>query len=196
MFARFIAAMTFFVVSSSPIHGQSATIPPFRDYSFAWLVGGSLELGGDRFADFVFTDGDTQTMRAGQGVTAFGGLVVYPTAVPQLGLQGTIGFKYVTTAADNANITLTRVPVDARATWSFTPDVSLGAGLTYHRAIKFRGDGFLQDVAFDPSFGASLRVGWRWIAATYTSMTYVDDLGFEYDATAFGIALSAELGKR
>lgn len=196
MFRRLLSAVALLALFTAPVQAQSPANGPFRDYTFAWVLGAAFEYGGDRFADFVFTNGDTQTMRAGQGGTAFAGVAFHPAAAPRLGIEGTVGVKYVTTAADNANITLTRFPLDARATWSLTPDVFVGAGVTYHTGTKFRGDGFVQDVAFDPALGTSVRLGWRWIAATYTAMTYTDEFGFEYDAGSFGIALSAEVGKR
>lgn len=110
MFTRLLPALALLIAAASSLQGQTSSSDPIRDYSFAWVLGGGLELGGDRVADFVFTDGSTQTMRAGQGGTGYAGVAFYPAGAPRLGLQGTVGFKYVTTAADNANITLTGFP--------------------------------------------------------------------------------------
>lgn len=87
--------------------------PKYRPVRF--LVGGALEFGGDEVAKVFFTNGETQAVRAGQGGSiSIGAQVQFPKASKFL-LRGSIGYKYVTTQADNVHIRLTRVPMQLTA---------------------------------------------------------------------------------
>ena len=80
--------------------------PPLR-----LLIVTALELGGDKIAEVYFNNGEKQGVRAGQGISVgVGGQLQIPGAEKFL-LRSTVGFKYVTTAADNVHIRLTRVPI-------------------------------------------------------------------------------------
>jgi hypothetical protein len=172
-----------------PVAG-SARQAPRTGVSLAFLLEGAIEMGGDRFGETVFTDGSTQTMRTGQGGTGAIGLEVRPSATSPFSVRTTAGLKFVTTAADNADISLTRIPLEAIASWNVTSDVRLGAGVAHHRRIRFDGDDFGADVAFDPATGYTLEIGWRWLALTWTGMDYTDEFDNTYDASSIGMSLS------
>ncbi len=169
------------------VPAASAQAPTPHSGPVFGLVGElAVEYGGDRFAEFRYTDGRTQTMRAGQGGTAALGVTVRPGVASRLGARATVGVKFVTTAADNATILLTRIPVELVGTVQITDDVWAGAGYVYHGRIRYSGDGFGPDVAFDPAHGATVEAGWRWLGLTYTKIAYTDAFGFEYDASSVG----------
>ena len=119
-----------------------------------------------------------------------------PSYASPLGLRATVGFKYQTTAADNAHITFTRVPIELVASYDLPNDLWIGAGLVHHTAVKFRGDGIGPDVEFDDATGGTAEAGWRWVALTYTALQYKDEAGGEYNAGVFGLSFIATLPSR
>lgn len=157
------------------------------------LVDLALEMGGDRVAETFFEDGGSQTMRAGQGGTASVGLEVRPRQDSPLGVRATVGFKYVTTAATNVDIKMTRIPIEVVGTYRFPNHAFVGAGYVRHTNIKFDGGGLAEDVDFDDAQGATVEAGWKWVALTYTMLTYKDEFGNEYDAGAPGISLRGSI---
>jgi hypothetical protein len=97
-----------------------------------FLIEGGIDYGGDEILQVFFTNGEDQTMRAGQGgFIAVGGQLEIAN-VKQLMLRATIGLKYNTTAAENANIRLTRLPVTLTPFWKINNDFRMGVGLTTH----------------------------------------------------------------
>lgn len=166
-----------------------------KPHVFGWVLEGALEFGGDELFTIIFTDGSEQTIHAGQGGTIAFGAEWRPPTMPQLGLRGTLGYKFTTTAAEDANITFTRVPIEVVASYYLPRDWRVGAGLAYHTAIAFNGDGFLDDENFDPAAGATLELGWKVFSLSYTALKY-EAPGGSVDASAFGLAASWVFGKR
>jgi hypothetical protein len=179
------------VCALTPAAASAQQTPVARKgVALSFVLEGVVEMGGDRFGETVFEDGSRQTMRAGQGGTGAIGLELRPSVTSPLSLRTTAGFKFVTTAADNADITLTRVPLEALASWNFNPDWRVGAGVSHHARIRFSGDDFADDVAFDPATGFTLELGWRWLSLTWTRIDYTDEFGNAYDASSIGVSLS------
>src|SRR6185295_5892565 len=151
-----------------------------------FLLQTDLEFGGDTVATVGFEDGDTQNVHAGQGISlGFGGYVRPSEKVP-IEIAAIVGYKYVTTAADNADINLSRTVLKLNATYWLNDDWFVTAGLTHHIGPELDGDGFFEDLSFDDATGVSAEVGWRWIALRYTKIDYSLP-GFEdTDASSVG----------
>lgn len=162
-----------------------------------FLVGGSLEFGGDEVAEVYFTNGNTQSVRAGQGGSiAVGGQLQIPS-VEKLLIRATIGYKYVTTEADNVHIRLTRVPLHLTAHWMVAKKWHVGAGLASHQGIQFKADGIGEDIKFKSSSGPRFELGYGGIGITYTAMNYKDPRNNSYSANAIGLSFLAILpGKK
>lgn len=161
-----------------------------------FLIKGAFEFGGDRVAEVYFTNGEKQSVRAGQGVSvAIGGEFQMP-GVEKLLFHATVGYKYVTTQADNVHIRLTRVPIQVTANWMAARKLRFGAGLVMHQAIRFKADGIGQDIAFDGAKGPTFEVAYRGIGLTYTPMTYKDQDERTYSANAIGISFTHAISKR
>ena len=157
---------------------------------------GAFEFGGDDVAEVYFTNGGKQSVKAGQGVSfAVGGEFQMP-GVEKLLLHATVGYKYVTTKADNAHIRLTRVPILVTANWMATQKLRLGAGLAAHRGIRFKADGVGEDMTFHGDTGPTFEVAYSGIGLTYTAMTYKDQEKHTYSANAVGVSLTLALPKR
>jgi hypothetical protein len=160
------------------------------------LIKGAMEFGGDKVAEVYFTNGETQSVRAGQGVSiAVGGEFQIPS-VEKLLFHTTVGYKYVTTQADNAHIRLTRVPIHVTANWLLTKKLRLGAGMATHQAIRFKADGLGEDIRFAGATGPTFEVAYSGIGLTYTAMTYKDQDKHSYSANAIGLAFTITIPKR
>lgn len=161
-----------------------------------FLFGAAIEFGGDEVAEVYFTNGDTQSVNAGQGVSLFvGGQYQFPQ-VESLLVRATVGYKYVTTQADNAHIRLTRVPLIFTANWLIAEKVRMGAGIAMHQGINFKADGVGDDITFSNARGPIFEIAYRGIGISYTAMTYTDQADIAYSANAFGITISGVLPKR
>jgi hypothetical protein len=155
-----------------------------------FLITGALEFGGDEVAEVYFTNGNTQSVKAGQGGSLGVGAQLQLPAIEQLLLRATVGFKYVTTEADNAHIRLTRVPIVLTGNFMASKRIRLGAGLAMHRSIRFKADGIGPDITFKPASGPTFEVAYRGIGLTYTSMKYKDQSNLSYSANSFGVSFS------
>jgi hypothetical protein len=161
-----------------------------------FLIEGGVEYGGDELLKIFFTNGGNQTMRAGQGgYVAAGGQLQF-SAIKNFMLRGTIGFKYNTTAAENANIRLTRIPITLMPNLLLKNNFRVGLGITTHQGVNFKGDGFAQDMKFTSSLAPRFEVGYKWVSLTYTSMKYKAETGKELSASSFGISFSHAFSKK
>lgn len=161
-----------------------------------FLFGGAFEFGGDEVAKVYFTNGQDQSVRAGQGVSIALGAEYQFKNVEQLLLRATIGYKYVTTQADNAHIRLTRVPMHFTANWMATEKLRFGAGIVTHRAINFNADGIGDNISLKPATGTIFEVAYSGIGLSYTAMKYKDQANFSYSANAIGITITGVLPRR
>jgi hypothetical protein len=148
-----------------------------------------FEFGGDDFLEVYFTNGGSQKLRAGQGGTLAVGGILRPSAASPLSLRGTVGFKFVTTAADNANIMFTRIPVELVGSYSFPNAVRVGAGVVHHANNKFNGDGFVDDATFSPATGFTAELGYKAFAVTYTALNYKVKGGDPFNGGSIGAQL-------
>lgn len=155
-----------------------------------FLLSGAFEFGGEEVAKVYFTNGESQFVRAGQGVAIGAGLQVGLGESEKFLLRGTVGFKYVTTAADNAHIRLTRVPIHLTGSIMATNKLRIGAGLAMHNGIKFKADGIGTDFSIKNTSGPIFEIAYRGIGISYTVMKYTDNAGETYSANAFGIIFS------
>jgi hypothetical protein len=155
-----------------------------------FLIGGALELGGDEVAKIYFTNGETQSVKAGQGGSLGIGLQVALTKSEKLFLRGSLGIKYVTTQAENAHIRLTRIPINLTANLMASETIRLSAGLSMHQAIKFKADGIGSDFRLNNASGPIFEIAYKVVGLSYTAMTYKDQDNVSYSANAIGITFS------
>lgn len=157
------------------------------------LLEGGIEFGGDEILEVIFTNGGEQTIQAGQGgFIAVGGQFQFPKVKPLM-IRTSIGIKYVTTAADNANIRLTRWPIYVSGYWLVTDDIRVGVGAITQQAVRFKGDGFVPDLDLSSNIGPRFELGYKWIALTYSALNYLTEADESVNASSIGIALSFAL---
>lgn len=159
-----------------------------------FLVQTDLEFGGDTVATVAFQNGDTQNVHAGQGISLGIGGYVRPSDRVPIEIAAVVGYKYVTTAASNANIDLSRTVLKLNATYWFDKGWFVTAGLTEHLSPELNGDNYFEDVRFEDATGVSAEFGWRWVALRYTNIKYKLP-GFEdTDASSFGLSFTYRFG--
>ena len=159
------------------------------------LIGAALELGGESVAEVLFTNGDTQKMPAGQGGTFFVGAQLSFAGMPNFRIRGSAGIKYLTTAADNAHIRLTRFPLILALNYRLVKDFTLAAGVSSHRSINLKTDGIGQDVKFDPASGVFVELAYKGIGLSYVPMSYTAPDGKNYKATSVGLTFTGVFPK-
>lgn len=160
-----------------------------------FLAGMALEFGGESVGEVLFTTGGSQSMYAGQGINLYSGGEVAFGEKEILRLRGSLGYKYLTTAADNVNIRLRRIPVQLTANIMVTPKIRIGAGVVSHRGIRLKWDGLAPDVDFQVANGLMAEVAYRGIGVSFTPMQYTDQDGKSYNASAFGITFSGVIAR-
>ncbi len=152
-----------------------------------FLIAGALDFGGDDVGYVYFTDGTTQSINSGQGVAiSIGGELDF-LKTKGLFLRGTIGYKYVTTKAENAHIRLTRIPLELTANYNIVKRFWAGLGLTSHTGIKLNFDGLAQNEKFTSSLGTILKIGYGGLGISYTIMKYEGSYNDVYNANSFGL---------
>jgi opacity protein-like surface antigen len=133
-------------------HAQSPNGPAVRP-----LLGIGFTFGGDKLFTADFTDGSSDTVRAGGLVMLYGGVEF--RATDALAVQATVGYHADSTrAASNGSIRFGRYPVDVLALYSVTDKVRLGGGVEFVNSPKLSGSGVVGDfnVRFNNTTGVVL----------------------------------------
>ena len=136
---------------TSPV---AATERPDGRAHFGPVLEASAEFGGDNIAEVFYTNGTTQNIKAGQGVTLGAG-AHYQPAASLFDFTATVGYKFVRTAASNANLGIDRVVVKLTGSYTLPNNFWLAAGPVWHVGTKFKGDGYLPDVDDGPQLEPS-----------------------------------------
>lgn len=157
------------------------------------------DFGGDDVATVYFEDDDSQDLTAGQGVTVSVGGYFRPIADSSFEIDASIGYKYATTQAENADINVSRTVMQLGAYYRWPNGFYLGGGLVEHFGAQLNGDGFFEDVKFDDATGFNVEIGWRWISVHYTDISYSNDLldffDQEVDASHVGLRFTWRFGQ-
>lgn len=155
----------------------------------ALLYEAGLEYGGDELLTLQFTNGEEQVMLAGQGGYASIGGEFRLANVDYLALRATVGIKYNTTAADNANIAFTRIPVNLVPHFYFDEMIHVGVGITAHQRVRLNGDGFTPDVDFAGSISPRFEIGYGGCALTFSIQDYTSQAEV-LSGSSFGISFT------
>jgi hypothetical protein len=151
-----------------------------------WVFKLGAEFGGDEVAKVYFSDGSTQSINAGQGLSlGVGGH--YSPAGTKWDFNGTVGFKYTSTKGRDASINMNRTELEFRADRFLEEGWWIGAGPVIHTGTRFSAGGFAPNVDFDSATGLTAKVGWKWVALSYTGIKYKSEFGQSVDASNFGI---------
>jgi hypothetical protein len=161
-----------------------------------FLLQADIDYGGDDVATVYFEDDSSQDLKAGQGLAVSLGGWFRPIESSPFELQASVGYKFSTTAASNADIGMQRMLLQLEGLYRWPNGFYAGAGLMQHMSPKLDGDGFFPDVDFDDATGFNVEVGWKWISLHYTDISYSSP-GFEdVDGSHFGVRLTWRVGAK
>ena len=161
------------------------------------LISGTLEFGGDEITKVLFTNGEDRSVNAGQGGTISVGTQIEFPNVEKFLLRASIGYKYLTTQADNVHIRLTRVPVQFTANFMATEKLRFSAGLVTHAGIKFNSGGLGGNMTYKSNVGPVFEIAYYGVGISFTALQYKDQNNKSYSANAFGITFSGVIpGKK
>lgn len=177
----------------------------------AFRLGLGLAGGGDDLIEATYTNGNTDTLSAGSGVSFTLGASLTPLWIADaigFGLGGSFGYKVDSIDASNGSIELSRVPIDVwmQSLVRVSPRwfISLAWGPHKDLDIGLSGSGLASDLraTFDCSWGWMAEIGvLNWssqyvgggVAFRYTKVQYLYD-GVGLNAESFGLELSLHLG--
>ena len=122
------------------------------------IVGIGLDFGGDVLKSGLYTNGSTWEVKANQGLTFNGGMVMV-NGVHET--QATIGYKFGGPQAKNGSVTWDTIPVELIQFYR-TGIVRAGLGFVYQINPKLVVDipGTSQTINYDNSLGLVAQVGW------------------------------------
>ena len=105
--------------------------------------------GGDELVVAERTNGDSDTIKAGRGVTAYAGVDYQIT--PVFSMLASIGYQSDRKSADNGTLKFTRVPVELLAFFHPSANWRVGGGLRYVSNATLSGSGVVNigDIEFD-----------------------------------------------
>jgi hypothetical protein len=144
------------------------------------------EFGGDNVAQVTYTNGSTQNIKAGQGLTLALGLHFRPPGLP-LDFAGTVGYKFVTTADTNSSLGIDRVVIKLTGTLQLPLSFYVDAGPVWHTDTKVHGGGYFDDIHFNDAAGVTVGAGWRWVGVSYTHITYTSAQTTSVDGSSVGL---------
>jgi hypothetical protein len=156
------------------------------------------DFGGDKVATVFFEDDSDQSITAGQGLAISAGGYFRPVAHSRFEVEASVGYKYATSKASNADVHVSRTLLQLEGLYRWPNGFFMGAGLMQHINPTIHGDGFFDDVEFDDASGLNLELGWRWISLHYVAMSYStrsDLFDGTVDASHVGIRFTYRFGQ-
>jgi hypothetical protein len=163
---------------------------------FAFKAG--YDTGGDTLVTAVFFGGETEKIKANQGLF-FGGGVSIVNDAKDVETEITLNYKIDDITASNGDVTWSRWPLDALVFYRM-PSVRFGGGATYHLNPDLSGSGVVSglNVQFKDALGFLLQVDWRIteklnLGVRYTALDYDVEGGGSVKSNGLGIVFSGSL---
>ncbi len=140
-----VLGLVLMVIAAVPVASLAADVRPVVRIGF--------DFGGDKLAGATFTNGSTDTIKAGELIYLGAGLSVI-TDSKDIEVEATLSYKNDSINASNGKIDWTRFPLDALVFYRM-PKFRMGGGLTYHLSPKLSGSGVASNINgnFDDSLG-------------------------------------------
>lgn len=162
---------------------------------FRPLLKAGFDFGGDTMVTVVFTDGETESVKANEGFYLGGGLAIID-ADRRMEYQLTLAYKFALIDATNGDVEWTRFPLEALAFYRF-PHVRVGGGLTYHINPRIDSSGVIGDldIKFKNALGFVLQADWLIsdkiaLGGRYTILEYDAKGAFSGTAKSNGLGIS------
>ena len=159
------------------------------------LIGLALTGGGDKLSSVEFANGGSRDITAGALVQVWGGVEYHEQGSP-FAFQGTFGYHFDNTSADNGSQRFERFPLELIALYSFDPKFRLGIGARYATSAKFRssGAGDVGDFNFKSQLAPMLLGEWLITPSVGLQLRYVHETykinGFSIDGSHGGVGVN------
>jgi len=140
------------------------------------LIGIAITGGGDKLSSVEYSNGYSKDITAGGLVQVYGGIEYHEKGSP-FGFQGTIGYHFDNTSADNGNQRFQRWPIEGIALFNVAPAWRLGVGARFAAAAKFTSDGagYVGNADFNSRLGAILMGEWLITPSMGLQLRYVSE---------------------
>ena len=136
------------------------------------VLGFGATFGGDTLATLVFTDGRSESVRAGQLLQMYGGMRYQAT--PRLSVQGTFGYHVDDTTATNARAAFSRFPLELLLHHHINDQWLIGGGVRLVYGAEASATG-LRSVAFDNTVGTVIEGEYLSSPALGVKLRYVSE---------------------
>lgn len=156
--------------------------------SFAMDVDSVISIGydpgGDKLLNVIFTNGDSASIRANEGINVSVGAMFYHTSDLTWQTQATFGVKYMPVYAHNGQAEWTTYPIELIGFYN-TNLIRFGAGLVYQLNPHVDTGGAVSpyQANMDSAFGYIAQIGFRAkkrqgfsVDLRYTAIRYSGDL--------------------
>lgn len=148
------------------------------------VLGGGFTFGGDKITEVTFSNGDSETLKAGGFTQLHGGVELQFT--PTVSAQALIGYHSDSVSADNGDIKFSRQPFELLGHYRVSDTVRLGGGLRYVKGAKIRASGagltYAGNESFDPAVGTVLEAEFMLSPAFGLKTRYVSE---KYESETF-----------
>src|SRR5262245_7574586 len=117
-----VAALANAILAQPAVAADTPGLTAEDSPQFGFTPEADLEFGGDDFATVSFEDGDSQDISLGQGLTLALGGQYKPAEFSPFAVRATVGYKFVTTSATNADIGITRIVYEVVGSYRLASD--------------------------------------------------------------------------
>lgn len=132
--------------------------------------------GGDTLATVIYTDGTTDSIKAGGLVHVFGGAEF--RVGPQFTVQATVGYHVdETSGASNGSLRFSRYPIELLGHFQVAPQFRLGGGARFVSSAKIDSRGVLAGsrIDFDSTVGGVVEGEWLVTPSIGLKLRYVSE---------------------
>lgn len=156
------------------------------------MIKGGIDTGGNVLHTHVFSDGETESIKANQGFYFGGGIVT--SFYRDLQLEVSLTFKYTSAYGTSGEVDWTRYPLDALVFYRWSR-MRYGGGLTYHFSPRLKGGGEAADVnvKFDNALGFVLQADYS-ITDQFTAGVRYTAIEYETSASPAATTRSSGIG--
>lgn len=188
--ASIIAALAATTLVPTLAHAAMDTSNPVHP-----LIGVAITGGGDKLSSVEFQNGGSRDITAGGLVQIWGG-VEYREQGSPFAFQGTFGYHFDNTSADNGSQRFERFPFELIALYSFDPKFRLGVGARYAASAKFKssGAGDVGDFNFKSQLAPMLMGEWLITPSVGLQLRYVHETykinGVSFDGSHGGVGVN------
>ena len=159
------------------------------------LIGVAITGGGDKLASVEFSSGGSRDITAGGLVQIWGG-VEYREQGSPFAFQGTFGYHFDNTSADNGSQRFERFPIELIGLYSFDPKFRVGVGARYATGAKFKssGAGDVGNFSFKSQLAPMLMGEWLVTPSVGLQLRYVHETfkinGVSIDGSHGGVGVN------